>query len=179
MLGPSDIKITRKKRKEKYLAIHQVSHCRRSFVLAQQHQICSLSAAAAAQSLQSCPTLCNPIDGSPGELVLFLLYNNVLNLNFTCKIFYCVIQITYGFLNISEIAAAIIVCVHCCSVMSDSLQLHELQPTRLLCPWNSPGQNTGVIAIPFSRDSSQSRTEQVSPALPCARYRLQDFMGFT
>ena len=31
-----------------------------------------------------------------------------------------------------------------CSVRSDCLQLHGLEPTRLLCPWNSPGQNTGV-----------------------------------
>ena len=31
-----------------------------------------------------------------------------------------------------------------CSVLSDSLQPHGLQPTRLLCPWDSPGQNTGV-----------------------------------
>ena len=31
-----------------------------------------------------------------------------------------------------------------CSVLSDSLWPHGLQPTRLLCPWNSPGQNTGV-----------------------------------
>ena len=31
-----------------------------------------------------------------------------------------------------------------CSVASDSLQPHELQPTRLLCPWNSAGKNTGV-----------------------------------
>ena len=30
------------------------------------------------------------------------------------------------------------------SAMSDSLQPHGLQPARLLCPWNSPGQNTGV-----------------------------------
>ena len=29
-------------------------------------------------------------------------------------------------------------------VMSDSLWPHVLQPTRLLCPWDSPGQNTGV-----------------------------------
>ena len=29
-------------------------------------------------------------------------------------------------------------------VMSDSLGPHGLQPTRLLCPWNSPGKNTGV-----------------------------------
>ena len=30
------------------------------------------------------------------------------------------------------------------SVMSDSLRPHGLLPTRLLCPWNSPGKNTGV-----------------------------------
>ena len=30
------------------------------------------------------------------------------------------------------------------SVMSNSLRLHGLQPTRLLCPWDSPGKNTGV-----------------------------------
>ena len=30
------------------------------------------------------------------------------------------------------------------SVMSDSLLPHGLQPTRFLCPWNSPCKNTGV-----------------------------------
>ena len=30
------------------------------------------------------------------------------------------------------------------SVMSDSLQLHELSPARLLCPSHSPGKNTEV-----------------------------------
>ena len=28
--------------------------------------------------------------------------------------------------------------------MSDSLRPHGLQPTRVLCPWDSPGKNTGV-----------------------------------
>ena len=28
--------------------------------------------------------------------------------------------------------------------MSDSVQPHRWQPTRLLCPWDSPGKNTGV-----------------------------------
>ena len=28
--------------------------------------------------------------------------------------------------------------------MSDSVQPHWWQPTRLLCPWDSPGKNTGV-----------------------------------
>ena len=31
-----------------------------------------------------------------------------------------------------------------CSFVSDSLQLHGLQPTRLLCPWDSSRKNTGV-----------------------------------
>ena len=31
-----------------------------------------------------------------------------------------------------------------CSVVSDSLQPHGLQPTRLLRPWNFPGKSTGV-----------------------------------
>ena len=28
--------------------------------------------------------------------------------------------------------------------MSDSLRPHGLQPARLLCPWDSPGKNTGA-----------------------------------
>ena len=37
--------------------------------------------------------------------------------------------------------------VHVCSVASvlhDSLRSHELKLTRLLCPWDSPGQKTGL-----------------------------------
>ena len=30
------------------------------------------------------------------------------------------------------------------SVMSDSVRPHGWQPTRLPCPWDSPGKNTGV-----------------------------------
>ena len=30
------------------------------------------------------------------------------------------------------------------SVVSDSLRPHGLQPTRLLCPWDFPGKDTGV-----------------------------------
>ena len=37
-------------------------------------------------------------------------------------------------------------CVHAQSLqsMSDSLQPYELQPTRLFCPWDSPGRNARV-----------------------------------
>ena len=38
------------------------------------------------------------------------------------------------------------VCIAACyvaSVVSDSVQHYGLQPTRLLCPWDSPGKDTG------------------------------------
>ena len=35
------------------------------------------------------------------------------------------------------------------SVVSDSLRPHRLQPTRLLCPWNFSGMNTGVGSHSF------------------------------
>ena len=38
-------------------------------------------------------------------------------------------------------------CVYIClvaSVVSDSLRPHGPWPTRLLCPWDSPGKNPGV-----------------------------------
>ena len=38
-------------------------------------------------------------------------------------------------------------CCCCClvtSVVSNSVWPYELQPARLLCPWDSPGKNTGV-----------------------------------
>ena len=35
-------------------------------------------------------------------------------------------------------------CCSVASVVSDSLQPMDCSPTRLLCPWDSPGKNTGV-----------------------------------
>ena len=32
-----------------------------------------------------------------------------------------------------------------CSVLSNSLRSHGLQPVRLPCPWDSPGKNTGLV----------------------------------
>ena len=47
-----------------------------------------------------------------------------------------------------------------CSVVSDSLPPHGLYS-----PWNSPNQNTGVGAFPFSRDLLNPGIESRSPAL--------------
>ena len=46
-------------------------------------------------------------------------------------------------------------------------QLDSLCPHGLYNPWNSPGQNTGVGSLPFSRGSSQPRDPADSlPAEP-------------
>ena len=42
-----------------------------------------------------------------------------------------------------------------CSVVSDSLRPHGLQPTRLLCPRGSAGKHPGCAAMPSSRGSSE------------------------
>ena len=34
-------------------------------------------------------------------------------------------------------------CVFNCACVFNSVRPHELQPSRLLCPWDSPGKNTG------------------------------------
>ena len=67
---------------------------------------------------------------------------------FSLFVFSCSESITYTCYSstlvfIIVFALCMCVCVSC-SVMSDSLQSHELYPTRLLCPWDFPGKNTGV-----------------------------------
>ena len=49
----------------------------------------------------------------------------------------------FSFLS-TKALKCVCVCVCVCWVVSDSLWPHELQPTRLLCPWDFPGKNTGV-----------------------------------
>ena len=53
--------------------------------------------------------------------------------------------------------------VYSCCLVTEScltlLQCHGLQPTRYLCPWDFPGKNTRVVAISFSRESSQPRDQ--------------------
>ena len=45
------------------------------------------------------------------------------------------------------------------SVLSNSLQPHELQPTRILCPWNFSGKSTGVGCHFLLHGSSQPRDQ--------------------
>ena len=86
------------------------------------------AATAAAKSLQSCPTLCDPIDGShqvPPSLG-FSRQEHWSGLPFPSPV------------HESENWK------WSCSVVSDPQQLHGLQPSRLLPPWDFPGKSTGV-----------------------------------
>ena len=84
------------------------------------------AAAAAANSLHSCLTLCDPIDGSPpGCSVPGILQARILE------------WVAISFSN---------VCMHAKSLQL-GLTLYdpmESSPPRLLCPRDSPGKNTGV-----------------------------------
>ena len=83
---------------------------------------------AAAKSLQSCPTLCDPIDGSPpGSPIPEILQARILE------------WVAISFSNAWKWKVK-----WSRSVVSDSLWPHGVQPTRLLCPWDFPGKSTGV-----------------------------------
>ena len=86
------------------------------------------AAAATAKSLQSCLTLCDPIDSSPpGSLIPGILQARTLE------------WVAISFSN---------ACKWKVKVKSLSrvrlLATHGLQPTRLLRPWDFPGKSTGV-----------------------------------
>ena len=85
--------------------------------------------AAAAKSLQSCPTLCDPIDSSPpGTPVPGILQAITLE-------WVAISSSNAWKWKVKSLSR---------SVMSDSSRPHGLQPTRLLHPWDFPGKSTGV-----------------------------------
>ena len=87
-----------------------------------------MHAAAPAKSLQSCPTLCDPVDSSPRDSVVpEILQVRMLE------------WVAISFSNAWKWKVKV---SH--SVVSDSSRPHELQPLRLLCPWDFPGKSTVV-----------------------------------
>ena len=52
--------------------------------------------------------------------------------------------------------------------MSDSMRAHRRQPTRLPCPWDSPGKNTGVgchFLLQCMKVKNESEVTQSCPTL--------------
>ena len=70
--------------------------------------------------------------------------------------------------------------------MSDSVQPHRRQPTRLPCPWDSPGKNTGVgchFLLQCMKVKSESEAAQSYPTLSdpmdCSLYQAPLSTGFS
>ena len=96
-------------------------------------------AAAAAKSLQSCPTLCDPIDGSPpGSPIPGILQARTLE------------WVAISFSNAWKWKVKV----------SDSSWPHGLQPTRLLRPWDFPGKSTGVGCHCLLRTEVEHQTKK-------------------
>ena len=93
------------------------------------HSAAAAAAAAAAKLLQSCPTLCDLIDGSPpgSPIPGFSRQEHWSGLPLPSPV------------HESEKWK------WSCSVVSDFLRPHGLQLTRLLYPWDFPGKSTGVV----------------------------------
>ena len=86
------------------------------------------AAAAAAKSLQSCPTLCDPTDSSPpGSPRPWDSPGK--NTGVGCQ---CLLQC----MKVKSESEVVQSC--------PSLRLHRRQPTRLLSPWDCPGKSTRV-----------------------------------
>ena len=86
------------------------------------------AAAAAAKSLQSCSTLCYPVDGSPpGSPVPGIIQARTLE------------WVAISFSNALKWKVKVK-----SSVVSNSSWPYCPHPTRLLCPWDFPGKSTGV-----------------------------------
>ena len=67
-----------------------------------------------------------------------------------------------------------------CLVVSDSLPPHGLQPTRLLCPWNFPRQESwSGLPFPPPGDLPDPGSETGSPAPPAleGRFLITETLG--
>ena len=62
----------------------------------------------------------------------------------------------------------IYICLKVASVVSNSVRPHRRQPARLICPWDSPGNNTGLgchFLLQCMKVKSESEVAQSCPTL--------------
>ena len=113
-----------------------------------------ITSTAAAKSLQSCLTLCDPIDGSqPGSTIPGILQARTLEL------------VAISFSDAWKWS---------CSVVSDPQRPRGLQPSRLFCPWDFPGKSTGVGCHCLLRITSTHTFKCLPRAWHCAGPSLSD-----
>ena len=124
---------------------------------------------ATAKSLQSCPTLCNPIDSS---------HQAPPSLGFSRQE-HCSGSPFPSPMHESEKWKWSL------SVVSDSSRPHGLQPTRLVRPWGFPGKSTGAgchfllqcMKVKSESEVAQSRQTLMTPWT--AAHQAPPSMGFS
>ena len=80
----------------------------------------------------------------------------------------CSVDVQGEELYVSIDMVLLCVCAWVCLVVSNFLQLHGLELSRLLCPWDFPGKNTSGLPFPPPGDLLYTPIEPeslVSPAL--------------
>ena len=84
---------------------------------------------------------------NPHFMNIYCAYDDLLRRNRNM-----LMNVIYKIQMYSLMCMCVCCCCCCCvaSVVSDSVRLHRRQPTRLPRPRDSPGKNTGVVAISFS-----------------------------
>ena len=109
---------------------------------------------------QSCPTLCNPIDGSsPGSPVPgILLQARILEW----------VAISFSMHESEKRKSSR-------SVVSNPQRSHGLQPSRLLRPWDFPGKSTGVGCHCLLQDS----LKEGAPSFRLAKEEVTWDLDFT
>ena len=137
-----------------------------------------------AKSLQSCPILCDPIVAHQASLSIGFSRQEYWS-GLPCPppgdhphpwikpMSLMSLEMTGGFFTTSATweAQRRACCCCCCSVasvVSDCVRPHRRQPTRLPCPRDSPGKNTGVgchFLLQCMKVKSASEVAQSCPTL--------------
>ena len=81
------------------------------------------------------------------HMCMYILNNQVTRgvdtVSTLCSHSHCFASLSSLFQKLSKYSKCMCAC-SVASVVSDSVWSHGLHPTRLFCPWNSPGKNTGM-----------------------------------
>ena len=101
-----------------------------------------------------------------GQLGFFhvLVILNIAAMNISVQVSYRIVVFS-GHTTCSGIAGSCVCKCYVNSVMFDSLRPYVLQPIRLLCPWDFPGKNTGVVYHALRQGTFS--TEESNPCLLC------------
>ena len=129
--------------------------------------------AKAAQALRPAPGICDQKSGTLDMDGGHLVHKIPDNLKSWCHLLYKASSkgrttlYPPGFVHVR---------VHRCVFVSDSFQPHGLYPARLLCPWDSPGKNMGLLCYFFLQGIFPTQVLHLC-LIPCIGRNLRRCVG--